>query len=214
MALALQELARRNGPVSLAGEHVLPVLPALEALLPGGRLRRGSTVAVAGSTTLALALVAGPSGAGSWGAVVGLPSLGLAAAAEAGVALDRLALVASPGPDWPAVVAALLDALDVVVVRPPARVRAATARGLGARARERGAVLVPVGAWEGADVRLRATASRWEGVGEGHGHLRARRVEVRAEGRGAAARPRLVRLWLPSPAGEVATAPGVGPRPG
>ena len=207
MASAVQELARRDRPVTPAGDHVLPVLPALEALLPGGSLRRGSTVSVVGSTTLALALVAGPSGAGSWCAAVGLPSLGLAAAAEVGVELSRLALVAAPGPDWPAVVAALLDALDVVVVRPPARVAPAHVRRLGARARERGAVLVPVASWSGADVRLRVTASRWQGAGDGHGHLQARWMEVVAEGRRAAARPRRARLWLPPP-GEGTTAPG------
>ena len=200
-------------PVSLAGGRVLPVLPALAGLLPGGGLRRGSTVAVAGSTSLALALLAGPSAAGSWCAAVGLPSLGLAAAAEVGVAVGRLALVASPGTDWAAVVAALLDALDVVLVRLPERgVRAVDARRLGARARERGAVLVPLGLWDGSDVRLSVTASAWEGLEEGSGHLQARLVEVVAEGRGAASRPRRARLWLPSADGTVAAADSLGDR--
>lgn len=191
---------------------MLTVLPALAGLLPGGGLRRGSTVAVAGSTSLALALLAGPSAAGSWCAAVGLPSLGLLAAAEVGVAVGRLALVASPGPDWAAVVAALLDALDVVVVRLPDRgVRPADARRLGARARERGAVLVPLGRWEGADVRLSVASSSWQGLGEGSGHLQARLVEVVAEGRGAAARPRRSRLWLPSAEGDVTPAVGAAP---
>ncbi len=194
-------------PVSLAGGRMLPVLPALDGLLPGGGLRRGSTVAVSGSTSLALALLAGPSAAGSWCAVVGMPSLGLVAAAEVGVAIGRLALVAAPGRDWAAVVAALLDALDVVVVRVPDRaVRAADARRLAARARERGAVLVPLGRWEGADVRLSVATSSWEGLDGGAGHLQARLVEVVAEGRGAAARPRRARLWLPAADGTVAPA--------
>ncbi len=194
-------------PVSLAGGRMLPVLPALGGLLPGGGLRRGSTVAVAGSTSLALALLAGPSAAGSWCAVVGVPSLGLVAAAEVGVAIGRLALVAAPGRDWAVVVAALLDALDVVVVRVPDRaVRAADARRLAARARERGAVLVPLGRWEGADVRLSVATSSWVGLDGGAGHLQARLVEVVAEGRGAAARPRRARLWLPAADGAVAPA--------
>ncbi|MDP9071773.1 MAG: hypothetical protein M3N68_10965 [Actinomycetota bacterium] len=208
MGVALPQNARPVGPVSLAGEHVLPVLPALESLLPGRSLRRGSTVAVVGSTSLALALLAAPTSAGSWCAAVGFPSLGLAAAAEVGVALGRLALVAAPGTDWPAVVAALLDGLDVVVVRPPTRVRPGDARRLAARVRERGAVLIPVGTWEGADVRLTITARRWEGVGDGHGHLRARLAEVLAEGRGAAARPQRAQLWLPAPGGGVASGHG------
>lgn len=194
-------------PVSLAGQRLLPVLPALAGLLPGGGLRRGSTVSVEGSTSLALAVLAGPSGAGSWCAAVGLPSLGLVAAAELGVAVERLALVAAPGDDWAAVVAALLDALDVVVVGAPRRrASPADARRLVARARERGAVLVPLGRWDGADVRLSVTAGGWQGLGNGSGHLRARLVEVVAEGRGAAARPRRARLWLPSADGAVSPA--------
>ena len=184
-------------PVTLAEEHLLPVLPELESLLPGRGLRRGSTISVTGSTSLALAVLAAPSAAGSWTAAVGLPSLGLVAAAEAGVALDRLALVASPGEQWPTVVAALLDALDIVLVCPASRVRIGDARRLMARARERGAVLVSTRAWEGADVRLSVASSVWDGVGEGHGHLTSRRLEVVATGRGAAARERRATLCLP-----------------
>lgn len=234
-------------PVALARERLLPVLPALSGLLPGGGLRRGSTVAVvpvgagvgaggvgapgaggtsldlagrspgglhrvstvagAGGTSLALAVLAGPSAAGSWAAVVGVPALGLVAAAEAGVAVDRLGLVPAPGPEWAAVVAALLDALDVVVVRPPARVRPADTRRLVARARERGAVLVPLGRWDGADVRLSVVRSSWSGLAAGAGHLRARLVDVVAEGRGASSRARRASLWLPAAGGGVAPAP-------
>src|SRR5918999_2233918 len=189
------------GPgTTLADERLLPVVPALQPLLPGRGLRRGTTVAVARSAALALALVAGASAAGSWVAAVGLPDLGILAAAETGIALERLALVPSPGARaWPTVVAAFLDAVDVVLVRPPARFPAAQARRLAARARERGAVLVPLGAWsEPADLRLAVTASAWQGLGQGHGRLQARRVEVVAGGRGAAARERRLPLWLPA----------------
>lgn len=195
-------------PVSAAGERLLPVLPALAGLFPAGGMRRGSTVSVVGSTSLGLALVAGPSAAGSWCGAVGLPSLGLVAAAEAGMTVGRLALVAWPGADWAAVVAALLDALDVVLVRPPDQgVRGVDGRRLVARARERGAVLVPLGRWDGADVRLSVAAAAWEGLGQGTGHLRARLVEVVADGRGAAARPRRARLWLPTAGGADAMSP-------
>src|SRR5205807_5430750 len=111
--------------------------------------------AVAGSTSLALALAAGPSSAGSWCAAVGAPSLGLMAAAELGVDLARFPLVAAPPPaEWPTVVAALLDAIDVVLAWPPPYLRAGHARRLMARARERGAVLMVPGSFDGADVRL------------------------------------------------------------
>src|SRR5690606_2275813 len=63
----LRRAAEQAAPVSLAGERVLPVLDALASLLPAG-LRRGVTATVEGgpgSTSLALALGAAASAAGS-----------------------------------------------------------------------------------------------------------------------------------------------------
>ncbi len=194
----------------LAGERLLPVLAPLEALFPAGGLKRGSVVTVTGSTSLALSLLAAASAQGSWCGAVGLPSLGLAAAAELGVVLERFPLVPWPGRasgagGWAWVVAALVDALDVVLARPPSPVKAADARRLTARARERGAVLVVSGTgWpEAAEVQLTVASSTWDGLGQGHGRLRGRRVEVVAGGRGAAARERRVSLWLPHPEGGI-----------
>jgi hypothetical protein len=195
----LRELAGVAGvvrPVALAEERLLPVVPRLEPLLVGGGLRRGSTVSVVGSTSLALLLAAGPSTAGSWTAAVGLPALGMVAAAEAGLVLERVALVADPGEQWATVAAALLDAVDVVLVRPSRRLRHADARRLAARARERGSVLVPLAPWDGADVTLSVAGGVWHGVGQGEGHLTGRQVEVVAGGRGAAARERRATLCL------------------
>jgi hypothetical protein len=146
----LRQVAERAAPVTLAREQTLPVLEALQPLLPDTGLARGSVVGVrggAGATSLALALAAGASQAGSWTVVVGLPAVGLAAAAEAGVALERLALVAVPPHDpsaWAPALAALVGAVDVVVVDGRAPLRAGDVRRLTARARERGSVLVPV----------------------------------------------------------------------
>jgi hypothetical protein len=198
---APREIVR--GPAAAqAPERSLPVTPALAALLPAGGLRRGTTVAVEGSTSLLLMLLAEPSRAGAWCAVVGHPTLGVVAAAEAGIALDRLVLVPDPGPRWPVVVAALIDALDVVVVRQPREVEAARTTGahgaqrrLVARARERGCLLVPVsGEWGGVDLRLSAGGRTFAGLGQGHGHLRGCRLLVTVSGRGSAARPRSA--WL------------------
>src|SRR5215216_2758058 len=214
-SVASTELA---GPgTTLADERLLPVVPALRPLLPGRGLRRGTTVTVSRSAALALALVAGASAAGSWVAAVGLPDLGVVAAAETGVVLERLALVPAPGARaWPTVVAALLDAVDVALVRSPPGLPSAQIRRLIARARERGAVLVPLGPWpEPADLRLAVTASAWHGLGQGHGSLHSRVAEVVATGRGAATRERRTLLWLPSPDGTIASAreatPQVGP---
>ena len=210
---SLEQVAGKVRPVAFAGDRLLPVLPALRPLLPEGGVRRGSVVAVSGSTSLALALVAAASAAGSWCAAVavGRPPLGPRAAAELGVVLERFPLVAAaPGSGrggWSWAVAVLLDAVDVVVAWPPLHVRPADARRLAARARERGSALVVTGAerWpESVDVCLTLTVSAWEGVGDGHGRLLARRAEVVAAGRGAAARERRAALWLPAAGGGVA----------
>ncbi|MDZ7733099.1 MAG: hypothetical protein U5R31_08255 [Acidimicrobiia bacterium] len=209
-AVDLARLAERVQPVALAHERTLSVLPALESLLPDG-LRRGSVVAVTGTaaTSLALAVTAGPSGAGSWSVAVGVPALGLVAAGELGVALERLAVVGPPPPDaWAPVVATLVEAFDVVLVRPPRTVRRADARRLTARARERGTVVLQLGATDAleGDLHLHTEMREWCGLGDGHGHLRARRVRVHAEGRRRATRPRRVDLWLADGQGRVSLA--------
>jgi hypothetical protein len=188
----------------------LPVAPQLARLMPGGGLRRGSTVAVApgeraGATSLLLSLIATASATGAWCAVVGMPDLGMAAAAEAGIALSRFALVPRPGPDWVGVVGALLDGVDIVVVATPGPVRATVTGRLAARARQRGSVLVPHGRWDGVDLTLAVAGGDWQGLGWGQGRLRRRELDVTASGRGAATVTRRTRLALPA-----APAPVVG----
>jgi hypothetical protein len=231
---------RPASAVAAAGtglDRLLPVLPELRPLLPGGGLRRGATVAVStgasvgrpgptpgrsdplpgltgiGATSLMLALLAGASRAGSWCAVVGLPTLGAVAAAEVGIDLGRLALVPDPGPDWSTVVAALLDGVDVVVAVCQVGLSVTVSRRLAARARQRGSVLVPYGTgWEGADLVLEPVHDGWQGLGAGRGRLRARELTVRARGRGVASRPRQVRVWLPTMSGGGQLTPvGSGP---
>jgi hypothetical protein len=153
-----------------------------------------------------------------------MSTLGLAAAAELGVTLDHLVLVADPPNDsWATTVATLVDAFDVVLVHARRRTKhthttqthttqthttQTDARRLAARARERGSVLVVLGGdqhWpEAPDVRLSIVRSEWTGLGDGHGHLRARRVIIEVDGRRSAARPRRVDLWLPAAGGGVA----------
>lgn len=227
---ALREAAERARPVALAGEQLLPVLDPLRPLLPEGGLRRGTTVTVEGApgaTSLALALGAAASAAGSWTAAVGLPALGWLAAAELGVALERVVVVSPPPAAWATVVAALLDAVDLVWAGLPPRLSAGDARRLVARARERGSVLVPLACpptgvggrpaagWPSpAPVRLAVSSPVWTGpAGAGAGRLEARRVEVVATGRGAAARERRLALWLPGPDGGVGPVPAPAPPP-
>lgn len=194
---------------SLAAE-VIPVLPALRGLLPGG-LPRGQVVTVDAAGALPLALVAGAITAGVpavdlWCAMVGLPECGMLAAAGMGANLDRLILVDRPGERWADVVATLLSAAGMVLVQPPGPPPAGIIRRLTALARQHGAALVVVGQWEGARLRLQVTSSLWIGLEHGHGHLQGRRVQVVADGRGAGGRPRSAWLWLPGPDGSVAAA--------
>jgi hypothetical protein len=183
---------------------------AVPAGWSSGRAPDDSPAVVAGgSTSLLLALLSAASRAGSWCAVVGVPALGALAAAESGIALDRLALIPHPGPEWPTVVAALIDGVDVVVVAVPGPIAPTIASRLVARARQRGCVLMPYGQWAGADVNLQVVHGVWEGLGAGHGRLRRREVRITARGRGAAARPKEITMWMPA----ITTPPPIPPAP-
>ena len=158
----------------------------------------------AGGYSLALTLAAAVTSGGGWAVAMGLPSLGLVAAAELGVELRRLALVPHPGDQWAVVAAALVDGFDLLMLRPPGRVRPGDARRLAARVRERGAVMLVVDApdWpESPDLKLSLTRHRtgWEGLGAGSGCLAGRRAEVVSGGRRVGGRERRVEVWLPAP---------------
>ncbi len=167
--------------------------PALAGLL---QMQTGSSYGVE-SATLAMMLLAGPSSDGAWCGVVGSRGFGLEAAAAAGVELSRTILVPDPGEAWLEVTAALVDVLGVVLVRPPAAVRAGDAARLSARLRQRGSILIGWGDWPRCDARLALTDIDWVGLGRGHGHLQARQATVEAH-RGTAP-PVSTRLWLPDP---------------
>jgi|SRR5215469_8649175 len=190
----------------LSDADLLPVLPALRELLPFGALQRGSVVAAGDWSMLCMALAAGPVASGAWCAAAGIAEFGVVAAADAGLDPARLLLVSDLGPNWPQVVASLLDGCDLVLLRPPDRPSAQVRRRLEAAVRRYGAVLLVAGAWEGAQVRLRVTSQAWVGIGIGHGRLRGRRVRVTADGRGEWSRAQTRWLWLPGPDGKVTQA--------
>jgi hypothetical protein len=186
-------------------EDALPVPGPLARLLPGDGLRRGWTVSATG-TALILALVAEATQAGAWCAVVGMPELGVLAAHELGVAVERLAVVPEPGADAPAVIAALMDGCDIVLVGKTCRITPAYARRLSARARSRRVVLLSTTDWPAAQVQLTCDSGQWQGLGDGHGRLTERQLVVRATGRSSAARPKQAHVLLPAQAGGVAPA--------
>lgn len=182
-----------RGPVSARPGSVPPARP------PTGRTHGHRSWRATGVTTLLWALVAEASGGGAWVGVVGRPELGLVAAAEAGVRLERLALVPDAGGDLLTVVSALIDGLDIVVVGGLERacLRPTDRERLAARARQRGVVVLALGHWPGADVQLTCTEARWSGLGtDGSGRLRQREIVVRAQGRGIGPAGRIARLPL------------------
>jgi len=198
----LRDVAVHARPLLLAGERSVALAGELRELVPGGAIVRGSVLGVrgdagAGSTTLTFELAAAVTATGEWAAAVDLDgTLGARAAEEAGVALERFAVVRRvPPARWATVVAALLDGVSLVVAEVPRGVRLGDARRLEARARERESVLVvaePRGvAWPaGAAYVVHAAGSIWDGLERGAGVLAGRRLQVQVEGRGAAARRR------------------------
>ncbi|MCM6776198.1 hypothetical protein NDR87_19115 [Nocardia sp. CDC159] len=174
----------------------LPVPSALVGLLPEGGLAKGSVVAYSGATSLLAGLLAAVTGSGGHAAAVGLPRLGLLAAAEMGAQLGKLAVVPDPGPDPVEIAAVLLDGLDLVVLGlggisvPPSRTRV-----LAARARSKGATLVVTGgAWTGATLRIDSRIAGYEGLSRGRGRLHTIHLNVSVRTRSTP--PRTGRLTL------------------
>lgn len=178
-------------PVRSVAERVHAVPEALAAALPRGGLVGGTVVGLRGdgATSLLFALLsATPT---NWSALVALPDLSLLAAAELGVDLDRVVVVPAPGPELLQVISILVDGVDVVVaaVGPGVRPAPGRLRVLGGRLRQRGAVLVTVGAWPETDLVLTGSWGGFSGIGDGHGRLRDRELIVEVSGRGLG-RPR------------------------
>ena len=189
-----------------ASERTLPVHESFVGLLPV--LQRGSTVACGGraGVSLALALAAAPSREGAWVGVAGLPELGIRAAADMGVALERLVMV-SGDPSWVDVLAAMIDGFDVILVgKGVGRLSGGAVRRLQARAHSRGVVMLTVGVPElGADLQLTTRDDQWVGLGNGHGVAAGRRVLVELGGR-RLPRVRRAAMWLPDTEGRLTPA--------
>lgn len=193
---ALGDAARAVQPVVLARDRVLAIPGSLGELLPSAGIVRGSVVAVDGAlgcgvTSLTFELAAAVTRQGEWAVVVDpAGTLGGLAAGEAGVVLERFALVRDVAADrWTTVVAALLDGLAMVIAVVPRSMRAGDAHRLVTRARERDTVLVAVGPWPAhAALRLQAEAVTWSTPDHGPGLLGDRTARVTVTGRGVAPR--------------------------
>lgn len=194
-----QVVAELRRKMSVSARPVLAVPAPLAEVLPLGGLPRGGVVSLigaSGSTSLLLALLAAP--ANAWSALVGLPDVGLLAASELGVDLDRIVLVPDPGPDVLQILSVLADGVDMIAVVPPKVLPPSRLKVLNARLRQSGTVLLVAGRWPGADLVLRSRIEGWVGLGQGHGRLRDRELVVEVEGRGAAGRRNSVSMFLQS----------------
>jgi len=202
-SLQLSVLAERMSPLVLARERTLPVAEMFAELFAERGLERGRIIACSGpaATSLALALVAAPVAAGSWVAAIDVPTIGLDAASEFGVALERVVAVQTgdvagrtAGTDeprhdranrWPDVVAAAADGFDLLLTRVPEGISPAVMRKVATRLRQREAVMLVLGDPTSlpCDGVLNADSAVWAGLGDGCGHLQQRRLVVEASGR-------------------------------
>ena len=197
-------------PVALATTRRLPLVDPWCTMVPGGGLRRGSTVIVqapagSGGLSLALSLLGTASAAGHWVAVVGVDDPGVVAMSDLGVDLRRVLFVPRPRGAWAESTADLLDGVDLLVVRPPARASRPLARRVMDRARERGVVLIVLGESNApwplpADLSFTVTATSWRTSAQ----LDARYLTVRVAGRGEASRVGEQVVMLPDHRGRAA----------
>jgi hypothetical protein len=183
----LSALAERVAPLALAGDRTLPVAEAFAELFPERGLVRGRTLACSGpaATSLALALAAPAVVAGSWLATIDVPTIGLDAASELGIALERVVAVRAEATRWPDVVAAAADGFDILITRVPADASPSSMRKVATRLRQRDVVMLVLGdpGPLSCDGVLTADGAEWIGLGDGHGHLQHRRLVVEASGR-------------------------------
>ena len=175
-ALRLRIQAMEN---TTAHPRVFPVHEALTSLFPQGGLLTGAVYSVDSSASLLWSLLAEPTQKGTWCAVVGMPDLGLAAAEELGVNVDRLVLVPSPGSQWMAVLGTLIDVVGICALGsfpPPSERSLSTLYG---RLRERESTVLVRSDWPRVDAAL-AVEHRWDGVGTGRGLLQEHHLRITA----------------------------------
>ncbi len=190
---------------------LLPLDPVFSSLLPEEGLQTGATYTVSPSPSLVLALLAAASGKGLWCAVVGMPTLGVEAAAAFGIALPRLILVPEPGDRWLAVASALAEVVPLIAVQPGGRARDADMSRLSARLRDRGSTLLITestesGTWPQSEGSIRLHDQHWLGIGEGWGLIEGSTATVSAQTR-SSPMTSSVRVRLPGSHGAVEELP-------
>jgi hypothetical protein len=181
---------------------ILPATPDIAALLPHGGLATVTAITASrrGATSLLWRLLAGPTRAGAWCALVGMPGRYPLAATAAGADLDRLAFIDAAGPRIADAAGALAEGVAAMVI-PSDGLTPAQARRLTARARKGGTAIVW---WEtrpvaGPDARLDVSRVQWRGLRGnterrwGSGRLDACELDVAARWRSGGVRR--ARIW-------------------
>lgn len=178
------QLAERTRQQDITGCGPLLVASALSALFPSGGLERGRIYGITGDAAMSLlfALVAPATVQGSWCAMVNMPSAGLMAAHENGVALERLVCVNTGNSSAPLshALGSLVDGIELVAVQAP-QCSVGEIRRITARVKAQASVLLLLGNSQAfsPDAVLVARTQQWQ-FGT---HAIARTVNVTAQGR-------------------------------
>lgn len=187
--------ARLRGMQQATARQAAPVVedPLPEGLDEVVRHLRAGAVHSIESRGLALACLGAVVPPGAWGAIVGMPDLGIEAARDLGVPVERVALVPHPGRSWLDVVASLAEAMPVVLAASPGRVTPTDATRLTARLRQASSTLLVAGPWPGAATVVRSLRAEWRGLADGDGRIAAGDLVVEVDTGGA---PSLARIPL------------------
>lgn len=165
----------------------VPVPGWLGHHLNRGGLPRAAVTAATDCPAALVELLAATTGAGGCAAVVGYPSLALAAVAAAGGDLDRMIVVPDPAPHATAVLGTLVEGLDLVLYRPPKPVAPTAARPVDARLRRSRCALAVCGGprvWPGSRLHLDWRVEGVTGLGHGSGRIRGVELSGRVWGQG------------------------------
>ena len=183
------------GRVGAGGEYVPEARPPegnanglamprwLGRALHGG-LPRGAVTAMANCPTALVDMLATVTSQGGCAAVVGYPTLALAAVDASGGDLERLVIVPDPAPHAGAVLGTLVEGLDMVLYAPEGNIAPTFARPVEARLRKSACALVVAGGtWPGARVTVDVMVSGVHGLGRGSGRVRGVELSGRVWGK-------------------------------
>ncbi|MEV7528168.1 hypothetical protein [Agrococcus sediminis] len=205
---ALRERLRGMQQAGSLQVEPAPVEPAAVGLAEVVRALRPGAAHSIESRSLALACLGAAMPAGAWGAIVGMPDLGVEAARDLGVPIERIALVPHPGRAWFDVVASLAEAMPVVLAASPGRVTHTDAARIAARLRQASSTLLVAGPWPNAATVVRSLRAEWEGLADGDGRIAGGSLLVEASSGGA---PRLARIPIGGGFTAPEPEPGLGP---